>query len=333
MVHRISNQRQRVRAVLCYARKRDSASKHFVFAFGLLLFALHFSGVLEQGRSIDNRFFVLFYSPSYPRSQTPNAPTAFAFFCSISPSFELFPPQPPPLPCSYSSCSCPSPPPPLQPSDFTASSKYLFLTVEVLALHSMCVALCHDLQSISLTSIHFNFFTSASCQFSLCCSCAVCTPVCAAAASTVRIPNTSAVRHHSVLLARVIVTACAATGTSDDGGCWAVHVYPSAPSLVGLLLYASAAAYCLFVFVGWAWLADPQVDVSGFLTSADCRHTQMFSIRRYLNTQATASTNYSLSHLKHLQLLLCVVHRRTRPCVSWPWLVELGYSISPAFRL
>ena len=143
-----------------------------------------------------------------PRSQIPNALTAFALFIfCFSSLFELFPPQPTPLPCSYSSCSCPSPTPPLQPSDFTSSSKYLFLAVEVLALHSMCVALCRDLQSISLISIHFNFFTSASCRFLFCCSCAVCTPVCAAAALTVRIPNTSAVRHLTVLLARVIVTA------------------------------------------------------------------------------------------------------------------------------
>jgi hypothetical protein len=207
MVHRISNQRQRVRAVLRHARKHDSSSKRFVCACRLLLSALHCSGVLVQGTSSCNRFFLLGSSPSLLVPKPLTHPPLLSCFVRCSSSFQLFSPQPPPLPCSYSSCSCPSPPPPLQPSDFTSSSKYLFLAVEVLALHSMCVALCRDLQSISFNSIHFNSFTSASCRFLFCCLCAACTPVCAAAALTVRIPNTSAVRHLTVLLARAIVTA------------------------------------------------------------------------------------------------------------------------------
>ena len=51
--------------------------------------------------------------------------------------------------------------------------------------------------------------------------------------------------------------------------------------MAGNLLYIASAAYSIFVFVAWAWLADPSIDVSEILTSADCLHTRMFTIRRY----------------------------------------------------
>jgi hypothetical protein len=80
------------------------------------------------------------------------------------------------------------------------------------------------------------------------------------------------------------VTLCrAATGTSDVGGCWTILAYPCKPSPSGLLLYVVCACYCFFVFVAWGWLADPQIDVSEFLTTADCLHTRMFDIRRFVS--------------------------------------------------
>jgi hypothetical protein len=67
-----------------------------------------------------------------------------------------------------------------------------------------------------------------------------------------------------------------------------VYAFPSTPSRAGIVLYATAAAYCGFVFVAWAWLADPQVDVSEFLTTADCVHSRMFSIRRRVIPRASS---------------------------------------------
>ena len=54
----------------------------------------------------------------------------------------------------------------------------------------------------------------------------------------------------------------AASGSSDDGGTWSISAYPSTPSLTGTLLYVASALYCAFVFLAWAWLADPQVGAS-----------------------------------------------------------------------
>ncbi len=45
-------------------------------------------------------------------------------------------------------------------------------------------------------------------------------------------------------------------------------------------MYIACFCYCTFVFIAWAWLADPQVDVSEFVTIADCLHTRMFDVRR-----------------------------------------------------
>ncbi len=62
-----------------------------------------------------------------------------------------------------------------------------------------------------------------------------------------------------------------------------------------MLLYVASALYCAFVFVAWAWLADPQIDVSEFVTSADCLHTRMFEIRRCVPSLSKRAVPTSLS--------------------------------------